>query len=631
MDIPQLFLNTSSTPPLVSAENARTLVQRQGNRLVVDETLLDLHSPSPIKVPTWQPSRSLPPYESIPKLYLDIETLGLEPKTDRIIAIGLKDEKGISYKITDEDEHKLLRQCLAAIDKKKPELLLGYNHIAFDLPFIIERCQQHDIEHPFRISDREKRIGAARIHGKAIACHPIYAEGMDIVDLYHQALIYDFTARRLTKYSLKEAALQLKLRSEPRLDLSYREITSLWSQGKVSPILAYLQYDLDDMELLADYLVPSVYYQQEFVPDMSVQALAYNGNGTKWQRMLEEQYRGRRVPNTDEAVEFEGGLTQGVAGLHRNVSKVDVSSLYPSIMLRYGICSSKDPEGKMLGILANRLTERLRLKALAKQGDRAADQKQAASKIMINSAYGFLGTPGVGYNDYEAAALVTAYGRAIAKLMVSTIEESGGTIAEVDTDGVLFITPLGENERIFQAVQASLPDGINVEHEFQAEAAFIPSSQNGKGLRKNYLVFFPDGQVKSTGRFRSRDRSDLERSYQADYIQRYLRSPEDAETYHHALLTQLVEGNYPVSQLSTTRKIRRGEKALLSLGQEGDRVTFYEGFNGAKVSHGPYNSQYYCSLIETMREEALQVIDPELLRATQAIQQLNLLGEYELG
>ena len=89
-----------------------------------------------------------------------------------------------------------------------------------------------------------------------------------------------------------------------------------------------------------------------------------------------------------------------------------------------------------------------------------------------------------------------------------------------------------------------------------------------------------------------------------------------AEAHHQETLEQLCSGNYPISRLSVTRKIRRGEKALLALGHEGDMVTFYEGPNGVKVSSGPYDSHHYCNLIEEMRADVLKVAHPELLSAT---------------
>ncbi|QSV52494.1 MAG: hypothetical protein HEP80_05390 [Dolichospermum sp. UKL201] len=54
-----------------------------------------------------------------------------------------------------------------------------------------------------------------------------------------------------------------------------------------------------------------------------------------------------------------------VPGLHKDIAKIDVSSLYPSIMLKYGICSRKDTQRAQrvgLSILDYLTRERLRLK-----------------------------------------------------------------------------------------------------------------------------------------------------------------------------------------------------------------------------------------------------------------------------
>jgi len=388
-------------------------------------------------------------------------------------------------------------------------------------------------------------------------------------------------------------------------------------------IKQYLGYDLADTELLADYLMPSVYYQQIFVPGLSVQSLAITGNGKKWQLAIEAQYPNEPLPEPSEPVDFQGGLTAGVAGLHRNVSKIDVASLYPSIMLKYGIGSEKDRDDKMLSILDYLLTERLRLKKLAKSGDREADQKQGALKVLINSAYGFLGTTGVGFNDYCAAALVTAYGRAIATRMIETIEAAGGTPIEVDTDGVMFKCPPGTNDLIFDHVSSAMPEGIKLEHEWQAQAVFIPKANDGTGLCKNYAVFLQDG-IKLTGQFRKRDRSQLERGYPIEYLKQYIHDPEKAESYREALLSEIETGSLPTSTIAITRKIRRGEKVLLELGSVGDIVTYYNGKNGSFVSEGDYSRQFYLELLQEMRTKLLSTVDRELLESTQQNTQLCL-------
>ena len=109
-------------------------------------------------------------------------------------------------------------------------------------------------------------------------------------------------------------------------------------------------------------------------------------------------------------------------------------------MLAYRIHSRKDGEGWLLKALKYLTDERLRLKKLAKQGDKEAEHAQNALKVLINSVYGFYGS-GFKFNDFNAAAEVTRRGREILALIVYTIEEHGGIVAEFDTDGVIFSHP----------------------------------------------------------------------------------------------------------------------------------------------------------------------------------------------
>ena len=76
-------------PFILEKDKRCQLIQRleHPDRLILDEASLDLDSPCPLKIAPWHSTKALVPYEQLPKLYLDIETLGLDPTTDRIIAI----------------------------------------------------------------------------------------------------------------------------------------------------------------------------------------------------------------------------------------------------------------------------------------------------------------------------------------------------------------------------------------------------------------------------------------------------------------------------------------------------------------------------------------------------------------
>lgn len=581
--------------------------------ITVDESKIDPFVVPKFDIPEWKPKGELKPYSELKKLRLDIETLGLDPKKDRVISIGLRTEKGENIIFCKQDEQLMLSQAVTFIENYSPELLTGYNHCFFDLPFIMKRCDLHDVDHRFSFDNRTTRLNNAIVNGRPIEFTQIVHPSINIVDVYHEVIKNDNIRRILTSRTLKQAALQFDLRKEARLELDYREIKRLWAIGDIDPINEYLGYDLEDTELLENRFMPDVYYQKMFLPSWSIQRLATTGNGTKWNTVLKSLYPGYE-PEADEKLEFEGGLTKGIVGLHRNVSKVDVASLYPSIMLKYGITSYKDSDNKMLGVLKYLLDERLRLKQLAKSGDKEADQKQGALKVMINSAFGFLGTNGVSFNDYKSAAKVTAIGRSIARLMEKASLDFGCKTVELDTDGLMMSAPIGKNAEAFDAIQAAMPEGIKLDHEFSECAVYIPPDKKGNGLKKNYLIFQPNGTIKASGQFRKRDRSELERTFTIDYLKLYLDHPSKAELFYEDLIEKLKLKEYPVENLSITRKIRVGELALKALGSVGDTVTYWEGING-KTNSDPYKSQIYINMVDEMREKILKYVDPQLLKA----------------
>lgn len=604
----------------IRADENRKCCTVESNSISVDEKSLKIFDRSSKLIPEWKPKRELKPFKDVNTVYIDIETLGLDPEKDRIIYIGLKSSITGTYQlITDKSEKILLENFVKVLKKLNPEILSGYNSLQFDIPFIIKRCEILGVKNSFKTSDYRVTVKTAQVFGEALSFQSTYLYDCSLVDIYHQVLSWDNVARVLTSHTLKQSTIQMGLRKEQRLELDYQEIQNCWKDGDLETIETYLKYDLDDTELLTDFLLPSIYYQQLFVPGMNVQRLATTGNGTKWQAVLEEQYPeiGKGVLEPDIKKKYLGGYTIGYAGLHRNTSKVDVSSLYPSIMLAYGITSTKDKDNKFLAILKYLLTERLRLKALAKT-DPEANQMQGALKILINSGYGTLGTDGIAFNDFTAAALVTAYGRRIANLMIDVIEKEGGNIVEVDTDGVMFNCPPGENQRIFEAVKDILPTGIGLEHEWESKAVFIPSvgGDSGEGNRKNYIVFMPNGKIKPIGKFRKRDVCELERNFVIDYLKNYLNSPDEAERFFKDNLDLILSGDCDIEKLKVTRKIRRKEIELLKLGDTGKVISFYETDNGKGLS-GNYSISYYQKKLKKMRDELLAIVDGELLSRNQ--------------
>ncbi|MBD2181033.1 ribonuclease H-like domain-containing protein [Planktothrix sp. FACHB-1355] len=582
----------------------REFCQTIDKEIIVEEPALDIFYTDNTPKIEWKPEVSLKPYDQLTKVVLDIETTGLDKERDRIIAIGCMTESGNTQIFMQLDEALLLQEFLDYLQSVNPEVLLTYNGMAFDLPFIITRLNALKIKHPFKQARNSRRIPSAQIFGTPIEVNEILYKNTNHVDAYICVLRWDFIAKSLTlSYSLKNVVLELGLRKERRLTLSHQQIQECWHLGEGSSgwetIREYLQFDLEDTKLIADKLVPSYWYEALIVPGMNLQQLALAGNATKWQRVLENQYPHTK-PKADPKMKFAGGLVISVPGLHRNVAKIDVSSLYPSIMLKYGICSRKDEKRIALGILKYLTEERLKMKAKGKLGDVAAKQAEGALKVLINSLFGFYGTGGVGFNDMEAAALVTAYGRRILQHMISVIESVDGIQIESDTDGVFFSHP--QPELVFQTLSNSMPSGISIELETTAKAMFVPA----KGA-KNYILWHYDGSTTLKGIWKKRDRSRLEKEFPVNYLTYFITSEQQAEDYYNEVKRQILSGQLPKEEIQITRKIKANERALLTLGKRGEIVTFYHGMNGVTAT-GEYAVSYYLNLIAKKRDEIRTVL-----------------------
>ena len=538
--------------------NPRNSITRDGFDIIVDLDKLDLDYTPEITPPAWKPTKILKPYDSISKLYMDIETTGLDPMVCRVTFIGLKDECGVYKIFTNRDEEALLNEFMRWFYNNTPEALILHNGFNFDLPFLIKRFSKYQINHSFRMAEKTSTITASSFNGKPIEYTPVYWNSISIIDTFQQIAIWDKSAAKLEGYGLKNSVIALKLREDRRLELSNAEIQECWKNGDLGQIETYLRYDLDDTELLANFLLPIVWYQMAYVPNLSFQQLATASPALKAQKVHQELIGG--FPEADEPMDFlGGGVELLLPGLHHDVAKIDVASLYPSLMLRYGLCSKKDPQHKFLGWIKYLVDERLRLKELAKNGDKVANHQQNAMKILVNGSYGFMGTSFYTYNDFEAAALVTAYGRKILALMHDTIVECGDKPIECDTDGIYYSS--SNPDETFDKVSSVMPDGISLELEMKNCGIYAPKA-------KNYIIIHTEtGKMTVKGMFRKRNRYPLDNEFPIEYIRKYFTDGKlEADNYFLNITENLEYGDFDLNKLTITRRIGKAEKTLVELG-----------------------------------------------------------------
>ena len=64
--------------------NHRSFVRSSLNQLIVESDKLDIFYTDPLPRQKWQPVNTLKPYNELKKLIIDIETAGLDSKSNRI-------------------------------------------------------------------------------------------------------------------------------------------------------------------------------------------------------------------------------------------------------------------------------------------------------------------------------------------------------------------------------------------------------------------------------------------------------------------------------------------------------------------------------------------------------------------
>ena len=564
---------------------------KNNNSLIVDEDKINIFWKPKKTIPKWKPTYKIELYNSLTSLTIDIETEGLNPELNRTYAIGCLDENNKIQIFIDNDERLVIGEFLNHLKSKLPHQLIGYNLFAFDLPFIIRRCEILGINHPFKISNKKRTIGNTRVNGQPMEFYEIFLRGCNIIDCYQLVARWDYSNNTLTSKSLKNVVYEMGLVEDSleRVELSHEEIISCWKAGSNSEgwktLQSYLEDDLTTTKLVADYLIPNYHYMKILAPNINLQNLCLIGNGTYWERVFEGLYNNRPQPKKDLKLHFKGGLSYSIPGLFYQVAKLDISGAYAWTIRNYHLTSRKDTEFKALACLEYLNDVRLVAKVEGRH------QFQRSLKTIVASFFGFLGTGGLPYNDMGSAALVTAYARKIINAIANLIKQNGATAIEVDTDGIFFTHEYPQ--KLLESIKSSLPAGLPINLEVEDCAMYVP-----KRGTKNYILFHPDGSVTCKGYHRARNRCKLEKEYTVNLIKLLMQGKQQAHDFHNHTIARIKEG-----------KVDKHELVIRQT--HGGKTSYYFIGNYGSTLEGNYSISHYVQLIEKINANVIAVVDPQ--------------------
>jgi DNA polymerase elongation subunit (family B) len=535
-------------------------------------------------------------FADLHRMQLDIETSTLTPDQQgaRILVIALSDTRGYET-VLHGNEKQILEQFIERVRALDPDVIEGHNLFGFDLPYLAARAQALGVPLKLGRDGSELRFGSPRqciIGANSRTFTPAFAHGRHLIDTYLSVQRFDIGRGDLESYGLKEATQQLGIAAPDRIYLEREQIPDLWHTDPET-VRRYCLQDVHETRRLADLTLPTEFYQCQMLPD-TLQNLATIGTGEKANLMFLRAYlaEGHAIPAPQGAREYPGGYTEvRQVGLIPRIVKADVESLYPSVMLRYGIKPRADHLNVFLPTLERLRRLRLDAKARAKQTQGAEsaywDGLQNSFKILVNSYYGYLGSP-FHFNDYDAAEQVTLTGQELVKQIAAEIERQGGMVVEIDTDGVYFQPPPevqteADEIAFVERVGAVLPEGIRLAYDGRYKAMLSLKT-------KNYVLQGYDGKLTFKGAsLRSRADERFGREFLNNAIQWLLNGePERVAAEYRRLARQILNGEIDIDQLCRRERVTAKSKQhthplypLAKRFQIGDYIMVYRRHDGS--------------------------------------------------
>jgi DNA polymerase elongation subunit (family B) len=450
-------------------------------------------------------------FDRLRRMQIDLETTGLDAGRDRIFMAALRDHAGATEVLEAPhagDEASLIARLVARVRAIDPDVIENHNLHGFDLPFLERRARRLGVPlalgriGPPGLRQRAARRGvAAGTDGRRIR---FVAPGRELIDTLDAVLRHDFSTRELPGHGLKAVAAHLGLARPGRERIPGGRVYETFRRDP-DRVRRYAAADVEEVAGLARLLGGAPFALACMAP-RRYERLADAGAATgvidpllvraylRAGAALPAHAPGDGTPHSGAALHLFG------AGVAHRIVKADVASLYPSLMRAYRIGPARDRLSALLALVDRLVEHRLAAKARARAAAAGSAERHtydaisAAMKLVVNSAYGYLGAGGglTRFADVHAANEVTRRGREVLDLMCRELAARGVTLLEADTDGVYFAVPEGWREederRVVAEVAALLPRLVHLEYDGRYAAMLSHEP-------KNYALVGYDGTL----------------------------------------------------------------------------------------------------------------------------------------
>jgi DNA polymerase I len=445
-------------------------------------------------------------FDDLARAQFDLETTGLDPDVDRVFLVALRGPDGTTEVLEadgqgDTAEAGLIERLGARVAALDPDVIENHNLHGFDVPFLVHRARLLGV--PLVLGRAPGLRKRPAMRGISLDTDSSERDrlrrvrytvpGRELIDSMDAVRRHDFSARDLPGHGLKAVARHFGLAGPERELIAGARVHDVYTRDPAR-VRRYAVDDVNEAAGVARLLGGAAFALARMVP-RRYERLADAGPATGViDPLLVRAYlrAGAALP----AHEASDGTPHTGAALHlfatgvaERVVKADVASLYPSLMRQYRIGPRRDRLGMLLNLVDRLVDLRLAAKGRARAApagsrERFTDEAlSAAMKLVVNSAYGYLGAASLTrFSDVHAANEVTRRGREVLELLCRELARRGVTLLEADTDGVYFAVPASWTEaderRVVGDVARLLPERVHLEFEGRYRAMLSHEPKN---------------------------------------------------------------------------------------------------------------------------------------------------------
>jgi DNA polymerase, archaea type len=387
-----------------------------------------------------------------------------------------------------KNETEMLNRFFEILCEYDPDIVIGYNHQDFDIPYITDRVKTL-VAKGEAISPVVGRDGSQIGYRRFGLITRTEIKGRVVVD----ALPLVRRAFSLKQYTLRNVSKELL--SREKLDISPLEMETYWKDSgeKFKRFVDYARRDSElALELILKLKLLDKYIALAQVSGSLLQEIVDGGQTSMVETLLFREFSLRdriilpkpgdelSAERYDMSSDLKGGeVLEPKKGLLENVLILDYKSLYPTIMMAHNLCYTtvitgdrpdggtiKPPSGGefvppevskgivpliLEDLLNQRIQTKKRMKKISDENEyRVLDATQLALKILLNSFYGYSGYARARLYSLTLANAVTSFGRSNILSTRDIINNTIGKIILRDTAALLYdeIGELSPSDRV---------------------------------------------------------------------------------------------------------------------------------------------------------------------------------------